>query len=148
MQYIVMDLESACRSGQDNPENREIVEIAAVRLGDSLAPEGEYDRSVDSFEAVLADFIQWIGEGSYSVATWGGFDIKQVQLDCRRHSLKFPKRFSKKHIDVRELFADRKHTRPCGLTQALQMMSLAPAASGRKAIDGARDIAAVFRRLG
>lgn len=143
-----MDLESAGRNDPAAPDDREIIEIAAVRLGDSLAPEGEYDRSVDSFEVVLADFIQWIGEGSYCVATWGGFDIKQIQLDCRRHSLKFPKRFSKKHIDVRELFADKKHTRPCGLTQALQMMNIAPAASGRKGIDGARNIAAVFRRLG
>jgi 3'-5' exoribonuclease 1 len=173
MKYIVLDLESTCRDTPADPGSREIIEIGAIRLDDSLSPDGEYNRFVrpianpqlsqfcmdltrisqsevdkaDPFIVVFPDFLEWIGEGSYSIATWGEYDIKQIQIDCKRHSLKFPKRFSKKHINVKECFAEKKHTRPCGMTQALQMMNILPTGTHHRGIDDARNITTIFKRL-
>lgn len=174
MKYIVMDLESTCWETPAKPETREIIEIGAVRLDDSLSPDGEYDRFVrptenpqlsrfcqdlthisqadidnaDQFSVVFPDFLAWISDGSYSIASWGEYDIKQIQIDCKRQSLKVPKRFKKSHINVKELFAEKKHTRPCGMTQALQMMNIPPTGTHHRGIDDARNIATIFRRLG
>ena len=117
MKYIIMDLESTCWERRDDSNVQEIIEIGAVKLDASLDPIEEFNRFVrpienpklsqfcinlthikqhdvdraDTFGVVLPDFLKWIGEGSHTMVTWGDYDINQMQMDCRRHSMKFLK---------------------------------------------------------
>ena len=45
-------------------------------------------------------------------------------MDCKRHRLRLPKRLHKKHIDLKEAYADARGVRPCGLATALSQLRL------------------------
>ena len=168
-----MDLESTCWEKRTDPKYQEIIEIGAIKLNDSLEIIEEFDRFIlpienpqlsqfcqdltqisqnnvdqaDSFDAVFPQFLSWIGSGSYRIATWGAYDIKHIQLNCKRHSIKFPKRFTKQHINIKATFAEKKRIRPCGMDQALQMMNIPLKGTHHRGIDDARNIATIFRKL-
>ena len=168
-----MDLESTCWEKRTDSRHQEIIQIGAVKLNDSLVTIEEFDRFVqpiqkphlsefcrdlthisqenvdqeNTFDVVFPEFLNWIGAGSYSIATWGEYDIKHIQIDCKRHSLGFPKRFKKKHINVKAAFAKKKKIRPCGMEQALQMMYIPLEGTHHRGIDDARNVAGIFRLL-
>lgn len=171
MQTIVLDLELTCWEQRNKEQAREIIEIGAVRLNPSLETADEFQRfvrpaihpnlsdfckaltcieqkSVDSaegFDTVFPAFMQWIGDDSYTLVTWGEPDVQYIKDDCKRHSLKFPKRFQKKHFNAKEAFSTLKGIRPCSMAQALQMLNIPLTGTNHRALDDARNVAKVLR---
>jgi inhibitor of KinA sporulation pathway (predicted exonuclease) len=170
---VIMDLESTCWEKRTDPKEQEIIEIGAVKLDTSFETVDEFDRFVrpkenpalskfcqelthisqkdidkaGTFDVVFPAFLNWIGESAYSIASWGDFDIKHIKIDCKRHAVSFPKRFEKKHLNVKALFAQKRRIRPCGMTQALQMMNIPLEGTHHRGIDDARNIVKIFRTL-
>jgi inhibitor of KinA sporulation pathway (predicted exonuclease) len=173
MNYIIMDLESTCWKEHTDSKSHEIIEIGAVKLNDSLEAFEEFDSFIrpiinpqlsqfckdltnisqedidhaDLFDSVFSGFLKWIGEESYTLVTWGDYDIIHIQIDCKRHLLKFPKRLTKKHINLKSKFAEARKIRPCGMDQALQMINIPLEGTHHRGIDDARNISKIFRRL-
>ena len=173
MVYIVMDLEATCWQKNTTIGEQEIIEIGAVKLNHHLEKIDEFNcfirpverpvlssfcralthisqkdvDSADTFNIAFQQFLKWIGEGSYNIVTWGRYDIKQIRIDCRRHSLNFPKKFRKKHTNLKTEFANRYRIKPCGMAQALDMLNLPLEGKHHRGIDDARNIAKIFRVL-
>jgi inhibitor of KinA sporulation pathway (predicted exonuclease) len=173
MHHIILDLEATAWADRNLAEDKEIIEIAAVRLDERLAAHGEFDCLVrplanpvlsafcsdlsrirqeqidraDPFAVVFQRFLDWIGAGAFTLATWGDFDLNQLQRDCKRHGGKFPRRLLKKHVDIKAAFASRHRIRPCSLLQAQQMLQIPPADSLPRGIADARNTAKIYRSL-
>lgn len=174
MNHIIFDLEATSWEDRNLPADKEIIEIAAVQLDDKLGQKSEFDSLVrplenpllsafcseltrikqdridraDAFPAVFQRFTDWIGEGGFTIASWGDFDLQQLQRDCKRHGIKFPKRMLKKHVDIKALFASRQHVRPCSLMQALQMVHIpVDTTQHHRGIEDARNVVKIYRSL-
>jgi inhibitor of KinA sporulation pathway (predicted exonuclease) len=173
MNHIIFDLEATSWEDRNLPADKEIIEIAAVQLDEQLVLQSEFDSFVrplenpmlsafcsdltrikqeridqaDSFAVVFPRFIDWIGPGAFTLASWGDFDLNQLQRDFKRHGIKFPKRMIKKHVDIKALFASRQHVRPCSLLQALQMLHFPIEGTHQRGIDDARNIAKLYKSL-
>jgi len=173
MNHIIFDLEATSWEDRNLAEDKEIIEIAAVQLDEKLVARREFDCLVrpvanpvlsafcsdlcrirqdaidraDTFPTAFQRFTDWIGEGAFTLASWGDFDLNQLQRDCKRHAVKFPKRLLKKHVDIKAAFANRRRIRPCSLLQALQMLHIPPEASHHRGITDARATARIYRSL-
>jgi len=160
---IVFDLEATCWETGQTVDRQEIIEIGAVRLGTPdefgrfVRPVGEPTLSafctqltgitqadVDparTFPEVFPEFLAWIGDGA--LASWGAYDIKQLRADCRRHAIPFPERLADGHVNLKTVFADRHHCKPCGMAKALRMLRIPLDGTHHRAIDDARNIAKI-----
>jgi len=173
MNYVVMDLESTCWEKRTTPDDQEVIEIGAVKLGESLEIVDDYNRFIkplinnqlsefcqdlthigqsdiavaDSFDVVFSEFLDWIGKGAYRVVTWGEYDIKQLQIECKRHKMKLPIRFIENHINLKKLFAQQRRIRPCGMAQALKIMNMKISGTHHRGIDDAKNIAMIFKAI-
>lgn len=171
MQWIVFDLEATCWDEQNVAESQETIEIGAIRLDDAFLPIGEFDRFIrptmnptlsafcttlthieqsdvaraDTFPVVFQQFVDWIGPESYRITSWGDYDLGQFRQDCNRHAMKLPKRFTKTHLNLKELFATQRKTRPCGMKQALEMLHMPLIGTHHRAIDDARNISKIAK---
>ncbi len=162
-----MDLEATCWHGVRDFDRMEIIEIGAVELPAAAAP---YDREfnqfiqpvaepqlsefcreltsiqqqdVDSanyFWAVFQGFLDWIGETPFVICSWGGYDITQLQTDCRRHGVAFPASFEA-HINLKKEFARVFGTKVSGMERALEHAGLPLDGRHHRGIDDARNIA-------
>jgi len=173
MRYIIVDLEATCWKQRTQPERMEIIEIGSILLtGRSLEVTDEFSRFVrpinepilsefckeltsikqsdidgaNYFKTVFAEFIDWIGDASYRICSWGEYDMKQFRIDCKRHGISFPKRF-KKHINLKQEFASIKRIRSCGMAVALQMLGMPLHGKHHRAIDDVRNIAKIAKEI-
>jgi len=168
-----MDLEATCWEKKQADKDQEIIEIGAVKLNHHLEKVDEFNcfvrpvenpvlsnfcsdltnitqRNIDQaeiFADVFPKFLKWIGKSSYYIISWGQYDIKQIRIDCRKHSLKFPKKFRKKHINLKTQFAQDYRIKPCGMAQALQMLKLPLKGRHHRGIDDARNLVEIFRAI-
>ena len=167
MRYIVVDLEATCWRERSDRTQMEIIEIGAVVLQTSAGPtRAEFSRFVkpiaspklsefcteltsicqedvdhaDYFWTVFPNFLEWIGEESFVLCSWGAYDLNQFRQDCRRHGMTFPVTFEQ-HINLKKEFARWKNIRPCGMSKGLELMKLPLAGQHHRAIDDARNIA-------
>ena len=99
----------------------------------------------DMFPAVFARFLEWIGDGPYRLCSWGFFDVGQFRLDCTRFGLVFPEQFESEHLNIKQVFADWKGVRRCGMTAALDLLGLPLAGTHHRGIDDARNIARIVQ---
>ena len=155
MNLIVVDLEATCWDTSRPRNQMEIIEIGAVRLDASLTIVDEFacfvrpvvepklsqfctalttiqQADVDGaemFPAVFARFLEWIGTGPYRLCSWGFFDVGQFRLDCTRFGLVFPEQFESDHLNIKQVFADWKGVRRCGMAAALDLLGLPLASS-------------------
>jgi len=170
MNYIVLDLEATCE--KDNPHfNKEIIEIGAVKLTDSFEIIDTYDAFVrpilnptlsafcmelttiqqsdvdaaNLFPVVLNGFKEWIGVGSkeYLLCSWGFYDKKQLNADCRLHQLNDS--WTDRHISLKHQFADIRDCRPCGMEKALKILNIPLDGTHHRGIDDAKNIAKIFK---
>ena len=168
MRYIIVDLEATCWKWKTTPDQMEIIEIGAVALDSSLQNDGEFSQFVrpiwwpkisefcteltsiqqsdlngaDDFSMVFPRFLGWIGKQSYTICSWGDYDMKQLKVDCKRHNIKFPKRF-RNHINLKQEFATFKGIKPCGMAATLQILGLPLQGKHHRGIDDARNIARI-----
>ncbi|HTI72666.1 MAG TPA: 3'-5' exonuclease [Candidatus Limnocylindria bacterium] len=167
LDLIVVDLEATCWKDGNLRERQEIIEIGAVRLsadtrqlGDSfsllvrptLEPvltdfckqltgirQEEVD-SAESFPVVFERFLAWTGSGPYRLASWGGYDLKQLNLECTRHQTPPPGWFAD-HVNVKQAFARWKRIQPCGMASALEFCQLPLDGRHHRGLDDAMNIA-------
>ncbi|HLP71804.1 MAG TPA: 3'-5' exonuclease [Bacteroidales bacterium] len=173
MIYIIMDLELTCWKDNKDFKLQEIIEIGAVKLNSGFEKIDEFDvfirpienpllsefchdlthitqKDVDgasTFNNVLPEFIEWIGAEAYVLITWGNFDLTHMQVDCKRHKIKFPKHLSRNPVNLKQHFADFRHIRPCGMDQALQMLNIPLTGKHHRGIDDARNISKIAKRI-
>ena len=171
MELIVVDLEATCWNTSRLRNHMEIIEIGAVRLDASLTIVDEFACFVrpvvepklsqfctalttirqadvdgaDMYPAVFTRFLEWIGAGPYRLCSWGFFDVGQFRLDCPRFGLVFPEQFESDHLNIKQVFADRKCVRRCGMAAALDLLGLPLAGTHHRGIDDARNIARIVQ---
>ncbi|MEZ6142137.1 MAG: 3'-5' exonuclease [Zavarzinella sp.] len=167
MRYIIVDLEATCWENVRDFDRMEIIEIGAVELlAADEPPAREFNRFVcpvverelsefcrqltsieqndvdaaDGFWAVFTEFLEWIGEEPFYLCSWGGYDLSQFRIDCRRHGLTFPPSFER-HINLKKEFARLMSVKVCGMERALAHAGLPLEGTHHRGIDDARNIA-------
>ena len=99
----------------------------------------------------MAGFAAWIGNPDSVLVSWGAFDRNQIRRDCRRWDVPVPLDLDL-HIDAKEEYSDwakghRRGRHGRGLKAALEELGLPFTGSHHRAIDDARNLAAVFARI-
>ena len=172
MDLIVVDLEATCWDTSRARDQMEIIEVGAVRLDAALTIVDEFDCFVrpvvepklsqfctalttikqadvdgaDMFPVVFARFLEWIGMGRpYRLCSWGFFDVGQFRLDCARFGPVFPEQFESDHLNIKQVFAEWKGVRRCGMAAALDLLGLPLAGTHHRGIDDARNIARIVQ---
>lgn len=169
MNYIILDLEATCDRGHfDN----EIIEIGAIKLNNNLEEIGRFNKFIkpkenptltqfckeltsitqeqvdnaDSFEIVIEQFKEWIGEEEYFLCSWGFYDKNQFIKDCDRYNI--DTNWLKSHISIKHqhqrIFRLRKGA---GVTKALSMMNLTFEGTHHRGIDDSVNITKIFKSI-
>ncbi len=162
---IILDLEATCSEKKDI-EN-EIIEIGAVKIIDGKVVD-TFDafvkpvlnpvltdfckelttirqEDVDNakgFKEVFADFMSWIGTSDFEYMSWGFYDRKQFEHDCRMH--KIDTSWTANHTNIKLMFADKTKMRPCGMDKALRLLHIPLEGTHHRGIDDAKNIAKIY----
>jgi 3'-5' exoribonuclease 1 len=169
--YIIVDLEATCWEREAGMEQREIIEIGAACLESGAGPvSSEFDAfvrpvispqlsdfcvqltsiqqtdvdSADDFREVFPRFVDWIGPESFVLCAWGGYDLQQFRIDCRRHGVTLPASFEN-YINLKQEFTRQKGIKPRGMTSALKAMNIPLEGRHHRAIDDVRNIVKLAR---
>ncbi|MGL4463994.1 MAG: exonuclease domain-containing protein [Planctomycetia bacterium] len=100
------------------------------------------------FAAVMPELAAWAEAGAFGATagrpfvfcSWGAFDKRQLELDCRRHGLT-PPDWLGRHLNLKDLFAKHHGVQPCGMAEALQTVGMPLVGTHHRAVDDARNIA-------
>lgn len=169
-QYIVIvDIEHTCtEDGSIPPEEREVIEIGAVMLElKSLTVIDEFSSLIrpvrnpivsqfcteltgirqaeldnaESFPSVFDAFLGWLpSKAETLIATWGAYDLIQINIDCAFHGLD---KFSLETVlNLKVAFKEaRKLKKPVGLKKALEMSLISFSGDHHRGLDDARNTA-------
>jgi inhibitor of KinA sporulation pathway (predicted exonuclease) len=158
-------------------QETEIIEIGAVRMSPDRELMGEFQTFVrpqrhpelsafctrltgitqaevdaaPDLPTAMAAFAEWIGDPQSVLVSWGAFDRNQIRRDCRRWKVPHPLDLGL-HINAKEEYSEwaRGHRRGRhgrGLKAAVLELELPFTGSHHRAIDDARNLAAVFARI-
>ncbi len=171
---IIFDLEATCWAPDRHADHEmETIEIGAikVRMGKfevldefdsyikpvrhpelsdfcislTTITQAEVDSS-DFFPAVFDRFVSWTGRiDEIILASWGNYDRRQLIQDCRHHEIDYV--FGDDHINLKGLYAERRQGKKFGLIRALRLEGLKFEGTHHRAIDDARNILRLVRRL-
>ena len=166
---VIADVEHTCTEyGSIPPEQREVIELGAVLIDivslevidefsalirPQLNPvisdfcnqltgitQAELDNA-ESFQTVFSDFLNWYSKNSSVIfATWGSYDLVQLNIDCANHSLK---PFAPPTIlNLKKAFKSaKKLKKPIGLAKAMELCKFEFDGSPHRAIDDAKNTA-------
>jgi inhibitor of KinA sporulation pathway (predicted exonuclease) len=166
--YLVVDVEATCCNDNSIPrEETEIIEIGAVLCDrKSLRPVDELQTFVRPvrhpvltpfcteltsitqadlegaplFPDALAALAKLRGEKRALFCSWGAYDKKQFQRECRGHGVPFP--LGTDHLNLKEEFSRRRgDSKLYGMAQALKLAGLDLDGTHHRGIDDARNIA-------
>lgn len=166
--WLVIDLEATCCDDVRFPRSEmEIIEVGAV-IADagSLQPVDEFQTFVrpvrhstltefcveltgitqeevdtaPAFDEVMRMLVEWMSNYPDAVfCSWGDYDHRQFQRDCRFHSVEWP--FGPRHVNLKKRFSSRYGLkRGEGLKEALQKHGLSFEGRPHRGIDDARNI--------
>lgn len=169
MRYAVIDLEATCWEAPRAVDEMEIIEFGAVMLEGASGPaiadfarlvkptrepvlsdfcqqltgitQAEVETAAD-FGVVLQEFEAWLGSRPAVMCSWGAYDFKQLDAECKRHQVSFPPLLSS-YVNLKRAFARRMGIRPCGMRRALQLAGIPFAGHHHRALDDARNIARI-----
>ena len=99
-----------------------------------------------AFPEVFASFLEWIGDEAFIWCSWGGYDLRQLEVDCRRHSIAMPPAFQH-HINLKKAFARLRGIKPCGMKRALAILGIPLEGRHHRAIDDVRNVAKLARAI-
>lgn len=166
---VVVDIEHSCtEDGIIPPEERETIEIGAVLIDTcSLQPVDEFSylirpvthpeisqfcteltgiKQVEldvaaQFPEVFADFISWLpNDAEYIFATWGAYDLIQLNIDCAAHGMAAFTPTIKLNLKV--VFKESGNLKKkVGLKRALQISNLSYEGNHHRALDDAKNTA-------
>jgi inhibitor of KinA sporulation pathway (predicted exonuclease) len=169
MNFIIVDLEATCweegREGQN-----EIIEIGAVKINQDQKTLDEFQcfvkplkhpllsdfcknltsinqQDVDqagNFDKAISQFQDWIGS-DYLLCSWGFYDKKQFQQDCKLWGL--DSSWTEPHISLKHQYGRiRGLKRNPGMKRALGLEGISLEGTHHRGIDDARNIAQIFLR--
>ncbi len=169
-QFIIVDLEATCWQDKDTYTS-EIIEIGAVRyrhgqiLSDEfqtfikpkLNPElsdfckqlttitqSQVDKAPGFIESFNA-FMNWAyQDGPFMLASWGGYDLRQLKRDCKLHGIE---PYQGEHLNIKQLFSDVMRVTRLGMGQALKLLKMNLEGTHHRGIDDARNITRIFNQL-
>lgn len=170
MNYIIFDLEATCWDGWDKSQN-ETIEIGAVLINEQKEIVSEFvqfikplkhptlsefckeltsikQSDVDTspyFSEAINNFKNWFGYGEtdYLLCSWGFYDKKQFESDCKIHGL--DDTWAQQHISLKHQYAKFKNLkRAIGMKRALQQEGLSLDGTHHRGIDDARNIGKIF----
>lgn len=171
--HIIVDLEATCWEKDTNPRRMETIEIGAVKLlGSPLAIEGEFSTfvrplvettlsefctrltgisqsDVDAaplFPKALEELVAWVDAEEVVFCSWGEYDGRQIEVDCRRHDIPVPE-IVRDRVNLKRMFADQESRKPCGMRQALRILGLELEGAHHRGLDDARNIARIAIRV-
>jgi inhibitor of KinA sporulation pathway (predicted exonuclease) len=175
---LVVDLEATCSSDNSiTPESMEIIEIGAVWIsiqGELVGQFQSYVRPIDNpfltpfctnltgieqceidkastWSEVVGDFSRFIAQfnGLTSWGSWGAYDRKQIERECRRHRVANPLQ-DIPHENLKSNFAKNRKIKQVGMATALKIVGLSIEGEHHRAISDALNIARLLlacRRL-
>ncbi|MEQ2355288.1 exonuclease domain-containing protein [Pseudoalteromonas piscicida] len=177
---VVVDIEHTCAMGGSiPPEERETIEIGAVLIDTcSLQIIDEFSELIRPithpklsqfcteltgitqaeldvaayFPEVFAHFIDWLPDNSdYVLATWGSYDIVQLNIDCAVHGMAAFK--PSINLNLKIAFKEARNLKKkVGLKRALEIANLSYEGSHHRALDDAKNTAKllplIFKRSG
>lgn len=173
--YLIIDLEATCADDGSIPRDEmEIIEIGAVvQSSSTFAVESSYQTFVrpvrhptltpfcrelttltqadmeaaPSFPKALSNLIAWLRPFEGAVfCSWGDYDRKQLQQDCRYHGLDYP--FGSPHVNLKAAFSEAMQTRKrFGIGAALRRVGLDFHGTPHRGIDDAQNIARIVGRM-
>lgn len=173
IRYLVLDLEATCWQNSPYNKDMETIEIGAVMLESPQGPVvSEFDTFIkpvivpnlsefctsltsiqqadvdtaETFATAFPRFLEWVGAEPCVLCTWGDFDSRQLQKDCKRHQLEFPKGFVP-HINIKRVFAKTMGQYSMGMAQALEYLKIPLEGRHHRGIDDARNIAKIAMLL-
>ena len=169
MKYIIVDLEATCEQDNQGFMN-EIIEIGAVKVNENQEITGEFCQFVKpklnpvlsdfckqltsitqsqvdeapSFDVALDRFKSWINTNEdYVLCSWGFYDKKQFQLDCKLHNLDGT--WAEKHISLKHQFSKIKNMKKfVGMKKALRIEQIPLDGTHHRGIDDAKNINKIF----
>lgn len=169
MNHIFVDIEATCWKHWRNENLMETIEIGAVKLDHSLKHTAEFvsfirpviepqlsefcksltsiqQEDVDqakTFSVVFTRFVAWMGTEPFTWYSWGNFDCKQLQRDCRKFKRPWPAALDN-HINLKQMFAEQqKLEEPIGMMRALRRLKIEHNGTHHRALDDARNIAQI-----
>jgi len=172
MNYIIFDLEATCWENEKSKKS-EIIEIGAVKLNDKLEQIATFSKFVKpvinpelsefctklttikqcdvenagTFENVIKEFEEFIGKDSF-LCSWGFYDKKQILSECKvKGYVGEMEKLLQKHISVKHQYADIKGIKPCGMSNALELLGLKLDGTHHRGIDDAVNITKIFKEV-
>jgi 3'-5' exoribonuclease 1 len=171
MNYIIFDLECTCWQGKPKDMVMETIEIGAVKLDEygqwvssfnqfirpSIHPVlSSYCTQLTSisqidinrsqlFPTVIDQFMDWIEleADDYFLASWGGFDKRQLVADCSLHDVGTD--WLDYHINLKQQYSTKKRLRqPIGLKKAVEREGFEFTGIHHRGISDAENLAKVF----
>ena len=102
--------------------------------------------AASSFFDVHQVFVEWIHEyaGSvYRIWSWGNYDRKQFESDCKIHHLS-TEWLDGRHFNLKADFARHRKAKQVGMSRALKICKLELIGTHHRGIDDARNIGRIF----
>lgn len=170
MNYIILDLEATCWKDRSIKKQNEIIEIGAVKVNSSGNMIDEFNAFIkpklnpvisefcteltsitqteidnaQTFPNVISEFMNWINtDKEYLLCSWGFYDKKQFQSDCKLYGLDSD--WANSHISLKHQYASINNLRrPIGMGGALKKEKLILDGTHHRGIDDARNISKIF----
>jgi 3'-5' exoribonuclease 1 len=171
MNYIIYDLECTCWEDKSDTQIMEIIEIGAFKIneyGEVLDTFNSFIRPkihpvlsdfcqrltsisqidvnrAESFSRVINDFMDFIEleEDNYWLCSWGSFDKKQLEDDCRLHNMEV--NWVDYHINIKQDYLNMKgYRRPIGFKKAVINEGFEFTGIHHRAISDAENLAKIF----
>ena len=167
--FLVLDLEATCCDRkQISRQEMEIIEIGSVMVeAENLTIISEFQTFVKpvrnplltnfcqqltsiaqaqvdtapSYAEAIDKFKQWLYQyNNFVFGSWGEYDRKQIEQDCRFHQLSYP--IASEHINLKRLFSSNQNLqRRYGMAQALKLAGIELQGTHHRGIDDAKNIA-------
>lgn len=171
MNYIIYDLECTCWENKSDTQTMETIEIGAVKLNEYGEVIGAFNRFIrpkihpvlsdfcirltsisqidinraDSFARVIDEFMDFIEleDDDYWLCSWGGFDKRQLEADCRLHDVGTA--WLDFHINIKQDYLNMKgYRRPIGLKKAVTNEGFDFTGVHHRALADAENLAKIF----
>jgi 3'-5' exoribonuclease 1 len=174
MNYIIYDLEATCWETPPPGYVQETIEIGAYKVNEYGEIRGKFNRFVrplahpnlslfckqltsitqedinraKTFPEVINEFMDWgrIYEDDYLLCSWGSFDRKMFEHDCKLHRL--DSEWTLKHLNLKEKYTKTKRMRNgIGLRKAVEKEGMVFTGQHHRGISDAENLTKVFLKF-
>ncbi len=170
---VVIDFEATCWEEEERRGDQEAIEWGCVRCDASTgaiidefrtfvrptrnpvlssyctALTGITQNDVErapTFPWTLDMMLDWLGDPSeVTFCSWGEFDRYLLRASCRFHRVPYP--FDDEYVDIKPIFQEKIAGRSVDMRRALDMIGLEHTGILHRALDDARNVAAILREM-